>query len=654
MLERSIAAFFAPDGRLASTFPEFEMRPEQVALAMRVAKTLNERGKLIAEAGTGIGKTLAYLAPAVSSGLRVVISTGTKNLQEQILGKDLPILEKALGGPVDAQVMKGRSNYLCIYRADRFATQPLLPSAADTGIYSTIVSWQHETHTGDRAEIPDLPDESALWRELSASGEQCLGRRCKAYERCFVTSMRRRAQGAPLVIVNHHLYLADLSLRQRVGDPSVLLLPPHDLAVFDEAHELDEVASQHFGLQVSERRVEELCRDTLKAADDPEVLDRVRPVLDTVRRHTAVLFDSLPFGDSRTALPDVKAAPQVTERFAAADLALETLEALLAGSSFTEAPLLARRAAAIAAETAFLLDLPPRPSLVEEVPLLLRDASERFVRFSERTSRNRTLVARPIEVSSLLAAALESTAAVFVSATLTVGGSFQHFRARLGLDNADELAVGSPFDYQRNARLYLPTDLPDPDQADFASAASLRAAELVRASGGGAFILCTSHRMLPIMRAAVERETTLQVLMQGDAPRTLLIDSFREHGSAVLVATLSFWQGVDVPGSALRLVIIDKLPFASPGDPVMAARLDYLRSVGQDPFLAYQVPQAALLLRQGFGRLIRRKTDRGLVAILDKRMVTRAYGATFLKSLPECPRLDALSDAETFLASFGS
>jgi ATP-dependent DNA helicase DinG len=651
MLERKVVAFFAAGGPLASSFPEFESRPEQQSLAREIAHTLSSRTKLIAEAGTGIGKTLAYLAPAVISGLKVVISTGTKNLQEQILAKDLPILERALAGPVDAQVMKGRANYLCLYRADRFARQPLLPSAADIGLYQTLVNWRQTTDTGDRAEVPDLPDDSTLWRELSASSEQCLGRKCAVYERCFVTQMRRRAQAATIVVVNHHLYLSDLSLRQRVGDPAMLLLPPHDLAIFDEAHELDEVAAQHFGLQVSERRVEELCRDALKAAAEPELLDRLRPILDAVRRRAGELYDTLPFGDGRMALPAVKDDERVRIAFAAADEALEALESLLSSSAFTEAPALARRAAAVAAETAFLLDLPPRASLVEEVPLMLREAKEDFVRFSDRSPRNRTLVARPIDVASLLAVALEPVAAVFVSATLTVGGSFAHFRARLGLTDAAELAVGSPFDFEHNARLYLPTDLPDPDHPDFAELASARAAALVDASGGGAFILCTSYRMLPIMRAAIERDTSHAVLMQGEAPRTQLIEQFREHGHGVLVATMSFWQGVDVPGSALRLVIIDKLPFASPGDPVLAARLDYLRQHGQDPFHTYQVPQAALLLRQGFGRLIRRKSDRGLVAILDKRIVTRGYGKVFVKSLPACPRLDGLAEARAFLAN---
>ncbi|MBI5511964.1 MAG: ATP-dependent DNA helicase [Deltaproteobacteria bacterium] len=652
MLESKIARFFADRGPLATHLPGFEVRAEQVALARAVSRALCRRAKLVAEAGTGIGKTLSYLAPAVLSGLKVVVSTGTKNLQEQIVGKDLPDLERATGGSIPVQVLKGRTNYLCLYRADRFAQAPLLPSAAEVSSYQEICEWRETTADGDRAELALLRDDSTLWRELSATSEQCLGRKCDSYERCFVTTMRRRAMSVPLVIVNHHLYLADLSLRQRTGDQSLLLLPPHDLVIFDEAHDLDEIASQHFGVQASSRRVEDLCRDVFRATEDAAEVQRLRPAVDAVRAQATALFERLPLTQARTLLVKIGETPLVHEAFTATDQALERLEAELAASRAPEAPALARRAATLAAELSFLLDLPTRPSLVSEIPAALKDDSDHFVRFGELSGRNRSVVARPMEVSTILAALFQSMAAVFLSATLTVQKSFAHFRRRLGLtglDDVEELALGSPFDYQNNARLYLPNDLCDPDQPDFASLASGRAVALVAAAQGGAFILCTSHRMLPVMRDAVAAQTDLEVLTQGEMPRTLLVERFRKNGDAVLVATMSFWQGVDVPGQALRLVIIDKLPFASPSDPVTAARLELLRARGEDPFSTYQVPQAALLLRQGFGRLIRRKTDRGLVAVLDRRLLSRSYGPVFLQSLPECPRLQTLAEAEAYL-----
>ncbi len=652
MLKRRVAEFFAPDGPLARAFPDFESRPEQRTLALQVAQCIDARGSLLAEAGTGIGKTLAYLAPAVLSGLKVVVSTGTKTLQEQLLHQDLPLLARALGGPLNAEVMKGRSNYLCLLRANRFARQPLLPSVGDANLYQTLEAWRRITHTGDRAEVTGMPDEAPLWSDLSATSEQCLGKRCAEYERCFVTEMRRRAQSATLIIVNHHLYLSDLALRQRMGDKGLLLLPPHDIVIFDEAHDLDEVAAQHFGMGVSERRIEELCHDIQKAlAMEFAAPEMVRPLLERTRQRTTDLFDALALGPSRTLLNAAATKPETKLRFRSLDQTFEELETVLLGQQGPDSAALARRTALIAAELAFILDLPPRASLVEEVPMGLRDASAEFVRYGDKSHRSRAVVARPIDVSRLMHTALNQVPSVLVSATLTVGGSFAHLRRRLGIHEAEELALGSPFDFEAHARIYLPLDLPEPDHPDFGDAASTRAAQLVAASRGGAFVLCTSHRMLPIMRLAIERDCDVPVLMQGERPRSHLIGAFREHGDAALVATLSFWQGVDVPGDALRLVIIDKLPFAAPNDPVLAARLDYLRKQGLDPFRNHQVPQAAILLRQGFGRLIRRKTDRGLVAILDRRVLTRSYGKIFVQSLPACPRLTEFSDAAAFLAA---
>jgi ATP-dependent DNA helicase DinG len=649
-----VAEFFAPDGPLAASFPRFEPRPEQVDLAVAVAATISERDKVMAEAGTGIGKTLAYLVPALTSGLRTVVSTGTKNLQEQLIHQDIPIVEAALGRDLEVQVMKGRTNYLCHLRADRFALQPLLPSTAEAGAWESILAWRDETTTGDRVELRALADGSPLWRELTATGDQCTGRRCPDFERCWITIMRRRAQAADLVIVNHHLYMADLALRQRLGDLTVALLPLHELVVFDEAHELDEVAANHFGFQVSERRFIELAHDVRQAtAADPSLAAQLAGTLDRLRNNARALFDELPYGGGRTPLP---AGPSdvILDRYNDVDAHLEQMESHVASSALEEGPGLARRAALLAAELAFVLRLQPRRSLTSDIRLPELEEGDTFVRYTEAAGRHRALVARPVDVATILGGSLEPLSAVLVSATLAVGGSFDNYRARVGLEQAREVSVGSTFDFENNARLYIPEDLPEPSDPTFPARAAERAAALAASSAGGAFVLCTSHRMLPIARAALEAETRLHVLVQGEAPRSLLIEEFREHGDAVLVATMSFWQGVDVPGSALRLVVIDKLPFASPSDPIVAARVAFLRRHGRDPFMAYQVPQAALLLRQGFGRLIRRHSDRGLVALLDRRVLRRRYGRLFLDSLPRCPHLSRLEEAQRFLAELSS
>lgn len=648
----AVAAFFAPAGPLAEVLPDYEHRAEQVAVATGVARLIERGGALLAEAGTGTGKTLAYLVPALASGLRVVVSTGTKTLQDQLMEKDLPLLERAAGRPLAVQLMKGRTNYLCHVRADRFAAEPPLPGSDARRAYDAIAAWRGLTETGDRAGLVALPDDAPVWRELTANSDQCAGRACPEFERCWVTLMRRKAQVAQLVIVNHHLYFADLALRERAGEAGVALLPAHDLVIFDEAHELDEVAGQHFGYQISDRRLDELAKDVGQSVRASAGLGaQARALTAQLGPRVTQLFDALPFEAGRVRLDPQRLGPHVLERFRAVDDVLEQLESSLADDGEAETLALARRCAALAAELALVLGLSPRASLAGEVVVLDGAEEAPLVHYTERHGRSRALVARPVDVAPLVRDAIAGTSAVFVSGTLRVAGSFAHFRERLGLEGAEELAVGSPFDFERNAKLYLPDDLPEPDAPSFGERAADRAAQLVDAAGGGAFVLCTSHRMLTLMRDHLLRTTSRRVLTQGEQPKRHLIDAFRRDGDAVLVATLSFWSGVDVAGDALRLVIIDKLPFASPADPLVAARMEHLRRTGVDPFRSYQLPQAALLLRQGFGRLVRTAKDRGLVAVLDRRLTHRPYGATFLKSLPPCERLTELEVAREFLAS---
>lgn len=718
-----LAEMFTPNGPLARTLSGYESRAEQSTVAARIAAHLQNAnpqsanrhssseqssapqssapqsstqqsstprsssrqgsGHLIIEAGTGTGKTLAYLAPLIAAGKKAVISTGTKTLQDQLAGKDLPLLAQALGRPIDFQVMKGRGNYLCLTRAEEYLRTPPLPGTPQREAYDLLRSWSANTDDGDRAGLPGLGDDVPWWREVSSTSEQCRGRNCAQFDRCHVTSIRRRAQAAELVIVNHHLYFADLILRARYPDAQTTILPEHDIVIFDEAHELDEIAAQHFGVQLSEHRIHELLQDISRALrTEPALVARFSRIAADIELRSRELFDALPYDDGRARLAQGY-SKDVLVRRQHLDTLLAGLENELIASNLEDRGVLARRAMNIATDLAFCVDDVARASLVAEPtrnetttyepivdgPIVDRPivggpifdgptvdgaqnddaapAATPFVRYTEVQGRSRALVARPVDVAGLFASHLKAPIAVFVSATLRVGESFSHYKSRLGLNDADELAVGSPFDYGSNAALYIPNDLPEPDAPDFTDAATSRIMELVRASNGGAFVLCTSHRMLQFVRSRIARDRL--VLAQGDAPKAELIDRFRDDGNAVLLGTMTFWSGVDVAGRALRSVIIDKLPFASPSDPLVAARVAHMKSRGEDAFRGYQLPQAALLLRQGFGRLIRRGDDRGMVTILDRRITQKSYGRIFLKSLPACPRFGDWTLAEQFL-----
>ena len=648
-----VAQFFASDGPLARQLPGYEVRPGQLQLAQAICTALTEERSLVAEAGTGTGKTLAYLVPALLSGRRVVISTGTKNLQEQLIGLDLPLAERALKRRFPVQIMKGRSNYLCELRAERALQQLALPGltagSRPLRTLQAVQQWRLHTNTGDRAELAALADDSPLWPQLSATFEQCLGSRCSQAERCWLLDARRRAQTAAVIVVNHHLYLADTVLRAGSDEPGIALLPPHDLVIFDEAHDLEDMAAQHFGCEVSEARLRQLLEDLRAELPGHGTLSsRLQPTLEALQAQTTTLFACFS-GDQRSRLDSAAPVAEVQAAQAALDSVFERLEASLADVQDEALKALARRCGSVAQQLAFCLDQPPRRSLVRDVPESPAD-DQAFVRYVDGGPGHRSLVARPLDVTEILGRSLRRTPAVYVSATLRVAGSFAHCRRRLGIDDAvTELHAESPFDYASQVHLYLPDDLPDADRPNYPAAAATRAAALVGAAGGGALILCTSHRALGQMRQALLQADLGPVLTQGEAPKHLLLRSLRERQDAVLVATLSFWQGVDVPGPALRLVIIDRLPFAAPTEPWLEARLAHLRAQGQDPFMQHQLPQAALLLRQGFGRLIRRRDDCGVVAILDHRLTSRRYGPLLLRSLPTCPRLTGWLEVEAVL-----
>jgi len=626
--------FFGPRGLLARVLPTYEERAAQARLAQAVGRVLTEGGVLLAEAGTGTGKTLAYLLPAVELGRRVVVSTGTKNLQEQLLTKDIPLLARALGRDLSVAVMKGRGNYLCLLRYKSFGQAGTFRRFDEIPLFRAVEDWAPRTETGDRGEVEDLPDGADFWREISAASENCIGQACPDFEPCWVTQMRQRALEADLVVVNHHLLCADLAVKDTSYGS---VIPDYDTVILDEAHLLEDVATQYFGIQVSSHRVEDLCRDVereLKAAR----LDarEVHAELDGLRHRSEGFFKTVAQGRGHR----LKAGwmpPRVAEQAAAM---LERFEgvrtALLAIPERSDAlSALAGRAQGLAQDLAFVLGA----------------EDEGHVCFVETRGRGVFLRATPIDVSARLKELLFDPvrAAVLTSATLAVDGGFAYLRSRLGLEPTEELMLPSPFDFEEQAVLYVPRGMPEPSAPSFVDRAADEVARLLAVSRGRAFVLFTSYANMNAVAERIASRVEYPLLMQGEAPKPVLLETFRRTPGAVLLATASFWQGVDVAGEQLSCVIIDKLPFASPADPVVQARIERIRNRGGNPFQEYQVPVAILMLKQGLGRLIRASTDRGILAVLDSRLVERPYGRRFLESLPPARLVHDLAQVEGHL-----
>jgi len=619
MKPATAVSFFGRDGQLARALPDYEERPAQRRLSEGVDRVLREGGLLLAEAGTGTGKTLAYLLPAVELGRRVVVSTGTRNLQEQLIDKDIPLLARALGRDLSVAVMKGRGNYLCLLRFRSFAQAGTFRRLDEVPLFRAVEGWAGETRTGDRAEVDDLPDSVDFWREISAASENCIGQSCPDFEPCWVTRMRQRALEADLVVVNHHLLCADLAVKDGSYGQ---VIPPYDSVVLDEAHLLEDVATQYFGVQVSSFRVEELARDVereLKAAR----LDarEVHAELDAVRHRAEQLFRLLARGTGRRLGPGWMTS-RLSEESQGLLLRLEGLRTAILAVSERPEPLtgMAGRAQLLAGELAFVCAA----------------EDDSHVYFVETRGRGVFLRATPIDVSERLRELLfeRVRAAVLTSATLAVDGGFEYVKDRLGIQATEELLLPSPFRYEEQALLYVPRRMPEPQSPAFVDRAADEVVRLLDLSRGRAFVLFTSHANMNAVAERVAGRVDYPMLIQGEAPKAALLDTFRRTPGAVLFATASFWQGVDVAGEQLSCVIIDKLPFASPGDPVVAARIDRLRNRGGNPFGEYQVPVAVLMLKQGLGRLIRSARDRGILAVLDSRIVEKAYGRRFLASLP--------------------
>jgi ATP-dependent DNA helicase DinG len=615
----SPADFFRQNGLLSRALEGFEARPSQERFSRAVETTLRDGGVLLAEAGTGTGKTLAYLLPAVELGRRVVVSTGTKNLQEQLVTKDIPLLARALGRDLSVAVMKGRGNYLCLLRVRSFAEAGSFRRLDEIPLFRAVEAWAPTTATGDRAEIADLPDTAEFWREISAASENCIGQSCPDFDACWVTEMRRRALEADIVIVNHHLLCADLAVKDgSYGE----VIPPYDTVILDEAHLLEDVATQYFGVTVSSHRFDDLCRDVERELSAAKLDAReVRSEAETLRHRADRFFRLLAMGRGQRLAPDWMTS-RMTEESDALLLRLQGLKtAILALPERPEAlNALAGRAHALA----------------DEVGFVLQAEQDSHVYFVETRGRGVFLKATPIDVSSMLQELLfdRVRAAVLTSATLAVDGGFDYLKARLGLDAAEELLLPSPFDFGEQAMLYVPRGMPEPRAPAFVDRAAEEIVSLLEESRGRAFVLFTSYANMNAIAERVAGEIDYPLLMQGEAPKAMLLETFKRTPGAVLFATSSFWQGVDVVGEQLSCVIIDKLPFASPGDPVVSARIDRLRNRGGNPFAEYQVPVAILGLKQGLGRLIRSRSDRGILAVLDSRLIEKSYGGRFLESLP--------------------
>jgi ATP-dependent DNA helicase DinG len=639
-MQDSLAEIFGPDGPLARAMPGYGVREQQVAMAGHVAAALEGRDKLIVEAGTGTGKTFAYLVPALVSGRRVILSTGTRALQDQLFHRDLPAICGAIGRPVRIALLKGRANYLCRHRLDVAEQQ-----AYARGVRREVAlalpkvrAWSHTTRKGDIAELPGVGEQDPVWPWVTSTRENCLGAECPKYEDCYVLAARREAQAADIVVVNHYLLMADLVLKEEgFGD----LLPGADAIVIDEAHQLPDIAAQFLGYSVSTRQLSALAKDIAgELLLSQQMATNVDSALSGLDAQVAAVIAASGGADARLV------HSQWPERL------VESLHGLASRSTELAAAL---EPLSGEGQGAFQRLRERLNETAERLRSLTGDEVEGGVRWAETSARNVSCHYAPVDVASQLAALMEAqpSAWILTSATLAVGDDFSHYKRRSGLAHAQSVRYESPFDFANQALLYLPKGLGDPGAPGHTAGVIRAVLPVLEASGGRAFLLFTSHRALregaEQLRLAWGDTPPVPVLVQGDGSRDQLLRRFREAGNAVLLGTGSFWEGVDVKGSALSVVVIDKLPFAAPDDPLLKARLDAIREQGGNPFFDEQVPQAVIALKQGVGRLIRDDADFGVVMVCDTRLVTKGYGRAFLASLPPMKRTRDLDEVTGFL-----
>ncbi|MDR2000634.1 MAG: ATP-dependent DNA helicase [Zoogloeaceae bacterium] len=638
---------FSADGPLAKTIAGYRFRPQQIEMAERIEAAIQANQVLVAEAGTGTGKTFAYLAPALLSGGKVIIATGTKTLQDQLFNRDLPAMRDALGIPATIALLKGRANYVCPYHLERAQSEGRFLSREEAGHIRTIARFAKATRTGDKAELAAVPEDSGAWPQATSTRENCLGQDCPHHKACFVIAARREAMEADIVVVNHHLFFADVMLR---SDGLGELLPACNTVIFDEAHQLSEVAGLFFGEAVGTAQLIELARDTrlesIAGAKDYLPLPEACRTLEKAAKDFRLAFHREGLRLSEAQWQD---HPNGIE-------ALKTLEAELAELTRhldTQADRseglgnCAMRAHDLALRIKRWLHPPVRAAEDEE--------GDSFIKWAEVTHYSVTLNLTPLSIANIFQRQMEGhpRAWIFTSATLAVGSSFDHYCGELGLKEADTGLWGSPFDYENCAMFYVPPQMPDPNSPFYHEAVLEAAWPVIRAAGGRAFVLCTSLRAMrrihELLKERLERDKLdCPLMLQGEGSKTELLDRFRFLGNAILVASQSFWEGVDVRGEALSLVVIDKLPFAPPDDPVLSARIEHLKRQGRNAFYEYQLPRAVISMKQGAGRLIRDETDRGVLMVCDPRLVEKPYGKRIWKSLPAMRRTREIGDVEAF------
>lgn len=636
-LVTAVGAALADDGALAGAVEGFRAREPQQRMAAAVAEAIERQTALIVEAGTGTGKTFAYLVPALLSGRRVMVSTGTRTLQDQLYHRDLPMVARALERPLNAALLKGRSNYLCLYRMERAREDGRFESREQSAAFQRVVEWSGLTRRGDLAEAPLAAGDPGLTARITSTAENCLGAECPLHAECFLMQARRRAQEADVVVVNHHLLMADWAVRDGgYGE----VLPRADVHVLDEAHQLPDTAAQFFGLALSGRQMQDLVRDCeleqiREAPDSPEIADAAAHLRSAAREFRLALGES----GRRAAWSEISAQTGVGEAVADLQAALETLRACLEPQAVRGKGL----------ESCWRRSTEQQQALAR----FMAGEGEDSVQWFETQGQGFGLRLTPLVIGEAFRSRMDRQAAswIFTSATLAVDGRFEHYCGRLGLEDAATLQVESPFDYRRNALLYVPPAMPEPGDFDFTERFLAVAEQVMAASGGRAFLLFTSHRALTFAARRLRERSPFPLFVQGEAGQNQLLERFREAGNAVLLGTQSFWEGVDVRGEALGCVMIDRLPFASPGDPVVRARIAALKRQHGNPFFDYQVPQAVIALRQGVGRLIRDSTDRGVLVIGDGRLVTKSYGRLFRHSLPPMPLSRSLEDVVAFFAT---
>lgn len=642
---------FGEGGLFAKYLGDYEHREGQIKMAEAVLRAFEDKKHLIVEAGTGTGKTLAYLVPAIAAALgknkRIIISTGTKNLQEQLMEKDIPFLQKVLPKKFSAAYMKGRSNYGCLYKIKKAESQPILEGLDELNYFDEVRHWSRETETGDRAELVNLPENLSFWSRINAKSETCLGQKCPDFEPCFITRMRQRAEEADILIVNHHLFFADLNVR---GNQYGKVLPDYGAVIFDEAHLIEDIAADYFGFQVSSFQIDELVRDSdaLPITDGMVVRDitklcaKIIGLADQfwirftqVRNGQDGRFPLIPNAfANKNRSGEIEATP-LGEAYFALDNALERLETGVDvyAEKMPEAESLLKRIR----QTRFDLDF------------VCKQSEKNYVYWLEKRGRGMFLRASPIDVSSLLQEKLfdKTETVILTSATLSSNGKFDFIKDRLGLDDpkkTETLLAPTAFDYQKQAIIYIPKAMPDPRAPEFNQVAAGEIIKLINITKGHAFVLCTSNYSMNALYETVSQRVNFPCLVQGSMSKAGLLERFKSTKNAVLFATSSFWQGVDVRGEQLSCVIIDKLPFAVPSDPIVAARTKFIDENGGKSFFDYSVPQAVITLKQGIGRLIRSKTDKGVIALLDTRLRTKSYGRDFLNSLPKTKITSELKD----------